>query len=122
MVTDYIHNGKGYGPVGEMFAGPEVRFDLGRLRPYLNKNGVPVVTIETGKMVQNTDSGAWEPQRKTYAIEALRHKGIYIPTGNAVTTRKGDYEYMDRTLLDIARKERCSPRPWKTLAPFRSTG
>lgn len=106
-MQDFILNGKGYGPIGSEFAGRDIAFDPGRLRPYLDdKTGIPCVTINTGRRVRDDKApDGWRPELKQFSIESLRKVGIYIPTGNAVTVRRNDYIAVRDGLLEVARKQ-----------------
>ena len=108
-MQDFIHNGVGYGPVGEVFGSRQGGFDPGRFRPYLDtKTGVPCVTINTGRMVRDDKApGGYREQLVQRSIESLARQGIYIPVpvGNAITMRRDDYREVDRTLMEITRKE-----------------
>lgn len=105
-MTDYVLNGKGYGEYAEVFAGRDIAFDPGRLRPYLDpKTDIPCVTINTGRMIRDDNApGGVRPEYKNMAIDDLRKVGIYIPTGNAITQRPTDYLKIDQSLMQITRK------------------
>ena len=87
-MQDYILNGQGFGPVGSEFAGRDIAFDPGRLRPYLDdKTGIPCVTINTGRRVRD---GLLEVSRKQQKlVNDLRAVGTVSVDG----MKKLTYEY-----------------------------
>lgn len=100
MFTDFVMNGVGHGAVGEVLQG--IRFDPGMLRPYIDDKGRRCVTINTGKMRLNHDTGLYEPVRKPVLISALQARGINCPVWNAVTLRRDEWAQIDRAAVQAA--------------------
>ena len=90
FTADYVLNGSGHGPVGEMIAG--CRFEPGLLRPYIETRwnsplrGKPCVTMNTGRL---TPDG--KPIFNKYPIRALQERGINSPVFNATSLRKEEW-------------------------------
>jgi hypothetical protein len=107
-----------HGNIGAALNSRNMGFDPGRLRPYM-ENGVPCVTINTGRMIRDDKApGHTRPERKQFSIEALRRKGIYVPTENATTLRKEDYIMIDRTLVMAARYRQRAAADLKALSTY----
>ena len=88
-------------------------------RPYYNRRGQRVVTINTGKMVLNNKKGAYEPERKEVLVSNLMNQGIYSPTFNATTLTKEAWIKLDDAILRAAR---LRLRAWADLAAANSYG
>jgi hypothetical protein len=80
-----------------------VRWDPGMLRPYLNDRGVPTVTVNTGKMIQNTQTGQWEQQLREVPVRHLQDRGINSPVFNTTTLRKEQWLQLDQKVVRAAR-------------------
>ncbi len=115
-MQDYIVNGEGFGPVGQQYA--NYGFDGGLLRPYRDVNGVPCVTVNTGKTKWDEKN-----QRKVPVYEKVRLKDVleYYPelTTNATTLRKGEWIMLDNIVLRAARQRL---RAWTDLASSNTFG
>lgn len=116
MFTDYVLNGRANGPVGDVVEG--CRFDPGLLRPYWH-NGVPTVTINSGKMVLNHKTGGYEPERLAVPIRQLQDRGIQSPVFNTTVLRKEEWLQLDQK---VVRAARFRLRAWADLAAANSYG
>jgi len=108
---DYVLNGQGHGPVGELMG--QMRFDPGLLRPFLNDRGVPCVTLETGRMAYNQATKPHEPVLKTYKISDLQARGVQSPVFNATGLQIRTWIKIDRA---VERATRQRLRAWTDLA------
>jgi hypothetical protein len=123
FVNDYILNGVGVGPVGEVMG--EMRGDPGMMRPYFEDSpnhpfrGKPCVTINTGRYRYDHALGKERPERKTYLISNLQERGINSPVFNATSLRKEEWIELDRVVLRAARYRL---RAWWDLAKANSFG
>lgn len=109
-------NGRAQGPVGDILEG--CRFDSGLLRPYWH-NGVPTVTINTGKMVLNHKTNKYEPQYAAVPIRQLQDRGVQSPVFNTTVLRKEEWLQLDQK---ITRAARFRLRAWADLAAANSYG
>ncbi len=114
---DWVTNGQGYGPVGEVMGG--VKFDPGMLRPYIDERGHKCVTINTGKMKYNQERKRLEPVREKARISDLMANGVYSPVFNATALRKEEWLQLDAVVLRAAR---FRLRAWADLAATNSFG
>lgn len=112
---DFVLNGQGHGPVGDMLSG--VRFDPGMMRPYFDKNGNPAVTINTGRTT--LVKGRQVPIREHRLIRDLIANGVNSPVFNATSLRKEEWLELDRVVLRAARYRL---RAWSDLASANSYG
>lgn len=112
MFVDYIVNGAARGPVGEMIQG--CRFDLGLLRPFIDKRGQRCVMVNTGRL----DSKG-KPQREKRTVAEMINNGIMSPVFNATSLRKDEWIELDRTVLKAARQRL---RAWSDLAGANTYG
>lgn len=104
-MTDYVLNGRGFGPVGKVLDSRAVGFDLGRLRPYMSEDGVPSITVNTGKFQRDDKApDGVKPIYKRVSLEWMRRKGFDIPVGNASIMRREGYALMDQQLHEVARR------------------
>lgn len=117
FVDNYVLNGQAYGPIGEAMAG--VHFDPGLLRPYVDNRGQRCVTINTGRMRQNTQTGLYEPVLQKVSINDVVNRGIYSPVFNATTLRKEEWIQLDRVVVRAARQRL---RAWADLAAANTFG
>lgn len=105
MFTDFVLNGVGQGSVGEMLSG--IRFEAGLLRPYLKHErgrNLPYVTINSGEMRYNNQTGVYEPKYVEASLHDLAARGIYSPVANATTFRKEEWINLDRAIVRATRK------------------
>jgi len=112
LVNDgaYVHNGQGVGAVGETLN--HLRYDPGLMQPYFNKHGQRVVTINTGRMLQDPKTSNYFPERKEVLISNLMSQGIYSPVFNATSLRKEEWIQLDQVVLRAARQRL---RAWADL-------
>lgn len=89
MFVDFVLNGQGHGPVGQMMQ--QVRYEPGMLRPYFH-DGERWVTV-------NTATGP-----KAIPIAKLMEKGYYSPVFNATMLRKEDWIYVDSKVIPATRQ------------------
>lgn len=115
MFTDFVLNGRAQGAVGGAMEG--VRWDTGLLRPYWH-NGIPTVTIQTGKMVQNA-KGEASPEYAAVPIRQLQDRGIQSPVFNTTTLRKEQWLQLDQK---VVRAARFRLRAYADLAAMNSYG
>jgi hypothetical protein len=117
MFVDFVMNGRGQGPVGEVLDG--IRYDPGMMQPYFNRRGQRAVTINTGKMVLNNKTGQYESERREVLVSNLMQQGIYSPVFNATSLRKEEWIQLDQVVLRAAR---LRLRAWADLAAANSFG
>jgi hypothetical protein len=101
LFTDYIINGSGVGEVGEGLQ--SCRFDPLLLRPYIDKKGRKVCSINTGKTRFCEKLKKEVPVINTYDVRHLMWNGIDSPVFNATTLRKDEWKELDRVVLSAAR-------------------
>lgn len=111
FLQDYVINGQGHGPVGEMIAG--CRFDPGMLRPYIDDRGERVVTINAGRHPNG------QPRYQKVRIADLQARGINSPVFNATALRKEEWIMLDTVVLRAAR---FRLKAWTDLAAANSFG
>jgi hypothetical protein len=119
FVQDFVLNGQAHGPVGDVLSG--CRFDPGLLRPYIH-NGVPYVTINTGRMAKSRDpkhNGAYVPELKAVPCSELAKRGINSPVHNATSLRKEEWIQFDQVVVKAARQRL---RAWSDLVAASSFG
>jgi hypothetical protein len=119
MYRDYVLNGVGHGPVGEVFnvKNPKVgAFDPGLLRPYIETRpnhpfrGRPCADVLTGNTVKNphhkpgSKQPEYVPERLQYLVSELQSQGVNSPVFNATTLTRDDWVAIDRTMVDLPRK------------------
>lgn len=114
FVQDFIINGRGHGETGQVLA--NVRFDPGMLRPYIDKNGDPAVTINTGRTT--LVKGVQTPIREHRKISDLMANGIFSPVFNATSLRKEEWTQLDTTILRAARYRLVAWADLMQAAPF----
>lgn len=122
IFTDFIYEGTGHGPVGELvgnMAHGNVRFDPGMLRPYKDRFGNKVVTINTGQVKYKPETGESVPILKAIKISELQARGIHSPVFNATALRKEEWIEIDRRVIRAARYRL---RAWADLAASNSYG
>ena len=117
MFVDFVVNGRGQGPVGEVMDG--IRYDAGMMQPYFNSRGQRAVTINTGKMVLNNKTNEYIPERKEVLVSNLMQQGIYSPVFNATSLRKEEWIQLDQVVLRAARQRL---RAWADLSAANSFG
>ena len=117
MFVDFVLDGRGHGKAGQILEG--VRYDPGLLRPYFDGKGRRCVTVNTGRLRDNPDTGKPEPVYEKVMIGDLLNKGIYSPVFNATSLRKEEWIELDRVVVRAAR-ERL--RAWSDLASASSFG
>jgi hypothetical protein len=117
MFVDFVVNGRGQGPVGEVMDG--IRYDAGMMQPYFNKHGQRAVTINTGKMALNNKTNEYIPERKEVLVSNLMQQGIYSPVFNATSLRKEEWIQLDQVVLRAARQRL---RAWADLSAANSFG
>lgn len=101
MFTDFVLNGRGFGEVGTVLQG--MRYEPGLLRPFIDQNGVPSVTVNSGRMVMDNKTGMYVPKPVKLSIEQARRMGMNSPVWNATSLRKEEWQMMDRQVLLAAR-------------------
>jgi uncharacterized linocin/CFP29 family protein len=111
MFRDYVLNGQGFGPVGQMLS--QIRFDPGFLRPYLDDRNRTCITINTGRLDQNGVQ-VYENVRVRDLPEDLARL-----TTNAASLRKDEWIQIDRNVVKAARKRL---RAWDDLYKNSSVG
>lgn len=74
----------------------------GLYRPYINRNGIPCVTVN-GRHRQNHDTGEWFREQVEYPIEALRRRGVMTPVMNAATLTKQAWQQLDSLIVEARR-------------------
>lgn len=106
--TDFVLNGKGHGPIGELVA--STRGDIGLCRPYFNMEdgGRPTVTVNSGrtkrvdiknKKGQTVDS-RYVPIYEEVRVTDLRDLGVSLPpVTNATSLRKEEWLQFDRQVI-----------------------
>lgn len=122
IFTDFIYEGTGHGPVGELvgnMAHGNVRFDPGMLRPYKDRFGNKVVTINTGQVKYKPETGESVPILKAFKISELQARGIHSPVFNATALRKEEWIEID---CRVIRAARYRLRAWADLAASNSYG
>lgn len=107
---DYILNGEGHGPLGEMFAG--MRFDPGLMRPYWDENRRNCVTVNCGRNADGTPI-----LRKRTIGDMLINEGITI--NGPTQLRKLEWVRFDRA-VKMAARERL--QAWTDLMSRSSYG
>jgi hypothetical protein len=106
VFNDYLMDGKGHGPVGEILA--NCRFEKGLLRPYFDSRRQRCVTVTNGQ---------GKPEKRT--IAELTGQGIWSPVFNATTLRKDEWIQYDNAVVKAARQRM---RAWADLAAANSYG
>lgn len=117
MFVDFIINGQGHGAVAERLQ--EVRYDPHLMRPYIDEDGTPCCTINTGRRQRNAETNRMEPVLEVYTIRELRDMGIESPVFNAATLRKDEWIQLDRVVQE-SYLERL--RAWTDLQAAASFG
>lgn len=117
MFTDFIVNGQPSGEVAEQLAG--CRFDPGLLRPFIDDKGDRCVTVNTGRLTLNKESGNYEPVYEKARIADLMNAGVTSPVFNATSLRKDEWIRLDQVVLQAARPRL---RAWQDLARRNSFG
>lgn len=117
MFTDFIEKGQGYGLVGNQLR--EVRYDPGMLRPFIDADGVPRLTVNTGHKDYDAKEKVWKPVHKALRISDLEASGVRSPVTNATSLRKEDWIELDKAVLRAARQRL---RAWADLSAANSFG
>ena len=117
MERDYILNGTPYGGVGELMY--ENQFDPGMFRPFFDRNGERVVTINTGRVIHDNKRDIDVPERRNVPVAKLIERGISNPVLNSTTLRKAAWIELDRVVVKEARQRL---RAWSDLASRNSFG
>lgn len=104
------------GGLAEMFES-KGRVNTDYSRPYLDKNGNPAVTINTGRTT--LVKGEQMPIKEHRLIRDLAHSGIFHPVWNATSLRKEEWNLLDRKVLRAAR---FRLRAWADLANSNTFG
>jgi hypothetical protein len=112
-MQDFVLNGGWHGPLGSQLGQLQVngRFDPGLLRPYIETDpnspfrGRPCAELTVG-MVQNHDTGEWEPRRKKYLISDLQQRGINSPVFNATTLTRDAWIQIDAAVTSPPPRQR----------------
>lgn len=110
MFTDYVQNGRGFGPVGSAVA--QCGFDLGLRRPFRDEKGHILVTVNTGRVDGNGD-----PIRKTEYASKFVNNGLVVNAPFAF--RKLEWVLLDQIVVRAARQRL---RAWGDLAAANSFG
>lgn len=128
MQKNFVLNGVGHGPVGAAFNVTsrlnQGRFDAGLLRPFIESDpnspdlGRPCAEVIVG-MVQNTQTGQYEPKRKKYRIEKLQEMGVYSPVFNATTFTRDELAAIDRSVVKVPRQRLTA---WSDLRAANTRG
>ena len=83
----------GQGDVGRELE--RIRFEPGLRRPYLY-NGRPHVTINSGKVLYNNQTGTYHPERINISLDELATRyGLYSPVANATLLTKDAWIELD---------------------------
>lgn len=107
FTRDYVLNGAGYGPVGDLLE--QVRFDPGYLRPYIEDRadhpyrGRPCVLVNAGMMRDDNAPGGYTVKKRAFLIKDLEDRGIHSPVFNATTLRRSQWIHMQNEVLEVAR-------------------
>lgn len=116
FVQDFVLNGEGYGEVGAMLQ--DARFDPGMLRPFIDRKGRRMVTVNTGHDYDDK-TGEYKPKYENRLIGDLMSRGIHSPVFNATALRKEEWIRLDTIVLKAARQRlRC----WADLAQSNTYG
>ncbi len=113
--TDYIHNGRGHGAVGQFLEG--CYFDPGYARPYLDKNGNAAVTINTGRWT--VEKGVRRPIREHRLVRDLVYQGKMHPVLNATTLPRDAWIQID---ANIRKATRQRLNAWEDLKASSTVG
>lgn len=105
----HVRNGQGFG-VGNDLA--EIHYETGLLRPYINNQGVPTVTINTGRRRYNDKTKRNEPVLRAVPVSNLQALGMGSPVVNATSLRKEEWIQLDRA---VHRATRQRLRAWADL-------
>jgi hypothetical protein len=116
-MTDLIYNGRAEGPVAN--AMQSVNFDPGMLRPYLDENLVPCVTVNTGRYKFDEKTKRMKPVYEKVRCKDLTANGMGLPVHNATALRKEEWDLLDRV---VQRAARFRLRAWADLAGANSFG
>lgn len=104
FVQDFVQNGQGHGPVGEMLAG--CHFDPGLQRPYFDSRGKSVVTVNTGRK-----DGKGKPIYKAMSVRNAEDQfGITI--NGPTSLRKNEWIRVDEAVKSVYRQRL---RAWSDL-------
>ena len=129
MFTDFVMNGQ---PTGEVaMAASQFGFDPGLMRPYIDEDNQPAVTVNTGRVRQvrhedgtlvfnkATGTPVLEPIREKQLISERIANGLPCPTTNATLLRKDQWILLDNIILTAARKRL---RAWSDLRAANTYG
>lgn len=116
MYTNFVMNGQGVGPVGEVMHG--VRFEPSLMQPFLDSNGVPCVRVPTGQYVANAQ-GILVPKYAKQRIVDVMARGVYSPVFNATMLTKEAWIQLDQAVMRAAR---LRLRAWTDLVSASSYG
>ncbi len=116
MFTDFVLNGRGQpeGELGEFMSHP--KFDVGCMRPFVDRKGRKCVSVKTGRMIYNEEQKRDIPEQRTITIQDAFHHGYPVnidPVANATLLRKDEYLMFDTVLIKAARQRL---RAWSDLA------
>lgn len=99
-----------------------VYFDPGLKRPYKDKYGRLVCSVNTGQVRQNNATGELIPVYRVMLVDELRSRygiNVPVPTDNATTLRKEDWVEMDAA---VERAKRNRLRAWSDLRASSTRG
>ena len=116
MFTSYVMNGQGVG--AEAQALQAVRFEPGLMRPFLDRFNRPCVTINAGK-IYNNSTGLYEDKQVTYTVDQAQKMGLQSPVFNATSMRKEQWIELDKVVIK-AYRERL--KAWADLVSRNSYG
>lgn len=103
-VTEFVHNGQAS---GEFSADMQrYRFDAGYGRPFIDRNGVRCVILNTGQF-KIDDKGRKLAIKKKYPLRRLMDNGIHNPVWNASSMTVDAWRHLDTIVLK-AQRERLS--------------
>jgi len=101
QVTDYVENGRAHGPFAQQLS--RLRYDMGFMRPYLDKRDNVCITINTGEFEIDDNTGDVKPVRQQVRVAEAVARNAMDPLLNATTMRKDDWIFLDRQIQKAAR-------------------
>ena len=121
MFVDFIQNGQGHGPLGELLH--DCHFDPGYLRPFINDRGEKSVLIKkrgpnrwrkdkNGQFITNA-KGDKVQDFEEVRVSDLMQKGVNLPVYNTSSLRKDEWILLDGAVVPHARHRL---RVWSDLA------
>ncbi len=101
-VHDFVLNGQGHGPVGDVL--DSVSFDPGLLRPYYDDDGVKCVTMNSGEFEDDPETGQQRAKKIKRSVRELRNDyDMDVSVWNATTLRQKQWVRMQDRVIQVAR-------------------